>query len=1028
MTSNSLLTKIKTKFILALIIVGLLCTSLLLFTACKSEDNADKIPSYSYTDTDDGIISNPDFSYGTSGIKLENYPQTSPTGWSRSKDDASTSISAKSGVVDVTEEGWKAMLNSIYSDQNFLTYLEEKIGFSKTDIENELKDKDSSITSDELKAEVVKQYSDKLTAPKLSERAKDNKMYMLNNYISKTEIGASQKITSSSAITIEKGQFVEIKVDVLTQNIKTTDLNNNEITLGLTGAEDEFGASIRLTNSISGKSQAEYAITNINTNGEWKTYTVYAMGDDEFDCKVTLALGLGYSNLYPTEGTVYFDNITVTELETVSNLPEATKLTFGESKAQIVNAGEKDAFFYDMSLTIDNTYYEEISVGIEEFAKTTKFDQAKAEIKDTNVIEVKDASYSVKISNTEKFKLASESYAYVSFKLDSKLDKLASTTITVDVYEGTDKKSAVATVTETGEQSVGIMINNNFDESYTEERSFFIVITVGSTTPSSTDKLSDFANGTVKISEFKIATGKTYQYVKDENGEPTTEEISTYKFYQLFSGITNGSTSLHAGHDSDFTANADENTASTGFGIATTDKVYLNKRPVAPSDYDGIGFDHKYLNSESENSNVNDRTNGNDFTSNVAGIIDTQFIKDYKNTDLSELANIFEENEKIRPLMIYNKDADSYGFVNNLGAQVVAANSFAKVTVRAKVIGESAKAYIYLVDTTTKEVMTFETFTPNSNGISAISGTETVGGTFEIVVGDTKGEWIDVNFYIATGKTEKSFRVELWNGDRTGQTKSTGYVFFESVNVSLSNAFNEPSSFKESFTSSSSPLYAKDSSFTADNPYLCYSRPLTDTEKQFNKEYSDKAISYAHKIVWAKNSDTVYAIFNTLDVEAVNPYDSLEEETTEEEGSGCAAETDPSTFWLSFSSILLTVVLLLAIIALFIKKFRRKNKSSDAKSHYTVKSRVRSVPKAKKETSKKESKQEETEDEEIEKSIDEAEEVEAEEILEETTEEQTETQSDDSESQVSKEQTLDDYVYGDVQNFGEESDDSENKE
>ncbi len=1029
MTSNTLLSKIKTKIIIALIIVGLLFASLFLFTACKNNDETTKIPSYSYSDTDDGLISNPNFDLNTSGIKLENFPQTSPSGWTRSKDDNANSSSAKSGVIDLTEEGWKAMLNSIYSDQYFLQYLEEKLGFSKSSIEIDLKDKNSSITESEIKAEVVKQYSEKLTAPKLKDGAKDNKVFMLNNYSTKMGIGSSQKITSSSQIAIKKGEYVKITVDVLTQNIATTDLENNSVNLGLAGANNDFGASIRLTSSLQGNSQAEYAITNINTNGEWKTYTVYAKGDAEFDSQVTLALGLGYSDLYPTEGTVYFDNITVEELETATALPTATTLNYGEKTAQTVNAGSNDTFFYDMTLSIDETYFKPISPTIngdftEGFSGADKGWNSIGSFAENMTITVKDASYSLTITSDD-FKVEREQYAFISFKLNNNLSKLASTSITVDVYEGAEKKPAVVSITETGETTVGIMIKNNFDKDDTlfdaqNERAFSLVLVVGPTKISTSEKLSDYATGTVEISEFKIAKGATYQYKEDANGDATEEETDNYKFYQLFTNITTGSTSLFAGYDSDFTATTEETTASTGFGVASTYNEYINKQPVAPSEYDGISFDHVYLKGDSQNSNVNDRTNGNDQTANVAGVIDSQYIDKYNNTNLSEIKNFFNESDKIRPLMIYNKDADSYGFINNQGAQVIEANSYAKVEVKVKVVGENAKAYIYLVDTTTKEIMTFDSFTPNSNGTSAISGTETTAEEFKFVVGDTNGEWVDVVFYIATGKTEKSFRVELWNGSRTGEEKSTGYVFFNSVYTHLTGGFTEPTSFKDTFyNNTSSPLANKENEFSGDNgSYLCYSRPLTETEKKFNAEYTDKAISYPHKIVWAKNADTIYAILNTLDLEAVNPYDTIEEDTTEEEGSGCAAETDPSTFWLSFSSILLVVVLILAIIALFIKRLRHKKKASDAKSHYTVKSRVRSVPKAKKDIP---SKVEKTDD--IAENSDE-EEIMSEEVVEEANEPEEEITETEGEN---KERTLDDYVYGDVQDFGETTDNSEDK-
>jgi flagellar biosynthesis/type III secretory pathway M-ring protein FliF/YscJ len=145
----------------------------------------------------------------------------------------------------------------------------------------------------------------------------------------------------------------------------------------------------------------------------------------------------------------------------------------------------------------------------------------------------------------------------------------------------------------------------------------------------------------------------------------------------------------------------------------------------------------------------------------------------------------------------------------------------------------------------------------------------------------------------------------------------------------------------------------------------------------------------------------VYAVFNTIDPVEVDPYANAEEETEEE--SGCTAKTDPSSFWLSFSSILLGVALVFAILMLVVKNIRRRRKAnaSDAKSHFKVTSRVSSKKDAKKEVKTVK--------------VEEPEEVEQEIIEEEVVESEE------------KEEALDDYVYGDVQDFGE-NDNNEDKE
>ena len=179
-----------------------------------------------------------------------------------------------------------------------------------------------------------------------------------------------------------------------------------------------------------------------------------------------------------------------------------------------------------------------------------------------------------------------------------------------------------------------------------------------------------------------------------------------------------------------------------------------------------------------------------------------------------------------------------------------------------------------------------------------------------------------------------------------------------------------------------------------------HQRELDAIEEKFNNEQSsvDTKVSYDAKYVWVKGENFAYAVYNTIDPVAVDPY-ANETEDEESANGGCTAETDPSTFWLSFSSILLGAVLVLAIIMLFVKNIKRRHKRNekDAKSHYNVKSRYN-----KKNKSSKPKKQEfDDYEEEVEEPV-----TPAEEVVEEQPNEETETP--------------DDYVYGDVQDFGEE--------
>ena len=251
------------------------------------------------------------------------------------------------------------------------------------------------------------------------------------------------------------------------------------------------------------------------------------------------------------------------------------------------------------------------------------------------------------------------------------------------------------------------------------------------------------------------------------------------------------------------------------------------------------------------------------------------------------------------------------------------------------------------------------------------------------------------------------------DGSRDGSEPSVGAVFFDSVSVSTSSGFSEPD-WKTAFVDSSSVLYGLDT----ENKAL-YRRELDETEIEFNNKQTDseKLVSYDAKYIWLKTSDTVYAVFNTLPEYrvAVDPNSSSDDDNKD---SGCA-NTDPGVFWMSFSTILLGVALAVAIIMLIVKRVRIKAKANknDAKSHYKVTSRYN----AKNDKKKTEAKVTETK----------AEADNSETNADATETETTEDAKEETEATENTE-TLDDYVYGDVQNFGdaeeEKTDSSESSE
>lgn len=1056
MTKKPLSKKFRT-LIALLSVLFVFCTCAFAVACNNSSDSSDdsSTKTYSYTETDTKIISNANFVYGTHDKTASDFPITSPTGWTRSADNSATTSNVNSGVVSVSSAAWDKLFDTLYEDSDFVKYYEYKF---KADLEGK--------TDEEKKAFIKEKYAN----PETHADAPDNFVYMLNNYSSVLGKGTAQRVASSSTVSVKKGEVYKISVWVKTL------------------AQNTKGANIRFTTSINNNSQAEFRIDNIK-NTDWTEYTVYFVANGDYDCTFRVMLGLGYGNGKSTytedyaEGTVFFDDVKAEKIE-AADMPAAfdgTKtLVFGSEDALSVSPTGNNVFKFDMNF--DTTAYFTKAVALT--SVTGALTTSNAGIAQTGtgsydnttgVATVNKASYTLTVKDgTNNFKITTadeddyEKYMLVSFKLKNELNKLGSTDITVnvvDIYNDEPNPTngkAVATfstvATDDEYTTCYILVKNDFRN---QPREFYLELVIGPTDIKSVTAAADYASGTVTIKDIKAAEG----YISSEQ-YPDKEDDLQYKLYSFFSSGANATVALYAGYNADYAEQHD--TATYSLTPAKGNVGQILTQPTAVNGYSGIVSNHVYVKGEEHGDDletkINDRLNL-DGAKGYAGLINTKYLVSYETGDNNLpaiLAGLYTADKNIQPIVINNKTADHYGFIG--AQQTVAASSYAKVTVKIKVF-DDAKAYVYLVDTSKaeKEVLEFANFTVNTtDGLKngAINGTTYSAADHKFMLtvdkNATVGDdgFVEVTFYIATGTDAKSFRVEVWNGGRDGatETASQGYVVINSIEVVTSSAFTEPTSWQTAFDTTGNPLFdATIGGFNANgNELIAYLRELTETEKKFNKEYPDKAISYKSSYVWASNDTTIYAVFNTVNPVEKNPYDDID---PEEKGSGCKTSSDPSTFWLSFSSITLAVVLVLAIAALFIKRFRarRKANKSDVKAQYKVKSRTESqkaINKAKEQKAAKSAvlpdadtnAQTEETDGQTEIAQDVNTDAEAAENVTETNETAEEGKTENTESGDNTEQSG--YVYGDVQDFGDMSfempeenkaetpatDDGENKE
>ncbi len=1030
------------KKLLVFILATLMCLSLFMASACKNDDQANKIPEYSYTDNVVGELKNPSFTFGTQSLEYKNYPKTSVDGWSFTK-----VATSKSGVVDVSESGWTELMQNLYKDDGLLSYVKHINDFDNEDIREIIKNGDANKTvkTEEIKQFIIDNYFLKpetqhegitgevkyaFLNPGKHQEAVDNKVYMLNNY-NKNFLthGCVQTLTSSTDITLKRGEYAKVSVWVKTANLDTAHTSNNH--------GQAIGANISVKNTFNGSQQANYGIYNI-TNTEWAQYTFYIKADNVFETKFTLQLGLGYEN-YPVSGTVYFDDISVELLdaETFAKIDKNNTVTHNisynnkDNTPQIVKASEYNGnntlYLYDMNVNLTNYssdlsfeetnngdyyYFTNGSINSNDYSSVAKelVNDLDAPYGISNGLKVelkKPASYSIKLDdNGTPFKLPGESYSAITFFVKNNLNKLYSPNITINVQDifgnVSEKRSAVATISEINDEwaKYTVIINNNFDEDAkdingNEEyvREFYLEIVIGPDEEASAKAIDDYALGTVTFTSPIISTGKTYQYASEDN-EIANIETENYQYYKLLSNTASGETALYAGFPEDYVE--DETTTNTySFAVAMSNIGKITHSPAAPKFYTGIESGHYYITGDKKDSVVvNNNSN--------AGLINSNYLEAY-GTELQNALN-HKGQDSIQPLMIKSSNK-SYGFISE--NYTIPENSYAKVSVDVRVSGaENAKAYIYLVDTskTEKHVLKLDKFTVNTaegdfnNYGEVIEGKELCFDVSADMLDDNG--WLTVEFYVATGATQKDFRIELWNGSRAASELADdekGYVFFDNVIVSETNAFSEPPSLLEAFNDDNSPLLNQSGNFDAEN-LIAYERELTALEKQYISEGNKlpEGRIPAPKYVWAKTYKMIYAIYNTIDQIEVDPYASdVEDDEVKDEP---LYQADPATFWLSLSSIILGVALIVAIIMLFIKNIRRRRRASrnDAKSHYTVRSRT------KKPTTK-------TKVEEVDIDID----IDVEEPT-----------TDDS---ADSEQSLDSYVYGDVQVFGDEDKTEEQK-
>lgn len=286
---------------------------------------------------------------------------------------------------------------------------------------------------------------------------------------------------------------------------------------------------------------------------------------------------------------------------------------------------------------------------------------------------------------------------------------------------------------------------------------------------------------------------------------------------------------------------------------------------------------------------------------------------------------------------------------------------------------KNGKYYYVMKDVTPVEVLPFETE-------YAIKGYSNISEDYAVKIEGTNenaDKWITVSFVIHAGSENKSYRLELWSGERdsmvSGSADKSTVIFDHSyTNVSddtLKTYYEQQitDAYKQLLTEKTDAVFASSTEnisyyrqlvekylesgeltqadidayeilgkYTAH--YYTYSLYDSANFKPFNKDIADANTSgydyninsYSETLAYLKITDgDVYTVF--ADYSAVDQSISLGDVNTDDNGNkNEGSKSNGTTVWLLVSSILLVVALIIAMLSILLRDMIKKARRNKA--------------------------------------------------------------------------------------------------
>ena len=877
---------------------------LALSTACSSSNNGSSGSSSSSSDTDDKTdeqtIANGDFEWYTD--KDTKYPYSSSVKWSRSYEGSSSG--AYGGIIDTAAEYYDKL-----ADAN-----KPKDGDTVFNPGTPLAEDDADTDANE----------------------EGTKVLMLRNDLSGK--GTAQYYTSSTSVTLAKEEYARVSVWVNTFGLTTPN--------GVKG-----GAYIKIKTGVD--DDTPLVIKDINTgstvgeNGsKWVKYTVYVAPSVTATTKITVVLGLGDGTTpeHQVNGFAYFDNVEYKVVDAEDVPADAYKTADYYA--------DKDSFVIDeQGATVENKVVKVNlaktltpatiggsgsynNVNFPDGIKALDNGTAGYASSDTTVGEetIKDAVYMnfANVKNaysytTDRFTVNAAAYTdgkkdddnanYMAFSFLAKVKTNSSSTTnaTIQVIEnnsyGENVTGSFSSFSTDGEyKRYTFYLTTNYDAAL----EFAIRFNFGPTNDKGAlPEVSALPQGYAIFKDFTFTSITKDEYTAADSTNATK-------------------VALLGDHAADHTEEDDEeNTDSYSFTLSKADEFDLKTKPV----------DLKQTTDRTVSVLKSDENT-------TIGIVNSNYTYEFDGladafTALKAgLTDIGSDNKNVQPLLVYGAGGAGQSVIGG-ETVTVAANSTYEFSVKVRV--SSGSAYVRLFE------------------VAGIDGTD---GVITRKIGETnylaettvtsatkvnRGGYALIQYIIKTGSDEKNIRIEFGlNGE--------GLALFDDVNAGSSASYADADAVvlddydfdfvEEKVGDENNLVYY----YASKDDVGDASKRLKDSDGEIRSVYKDpvKAIAYG-AIPDAASSQTVtydeatvkYLRFDVEEMKyEIDSSSSDDDNSSSDDSSSSSSDGDSATVgnyaWLQIVSIIIAAVIIVALVAVIVRKALagRKSKKAKTKAYY----------------------------------------------------------------------------------------------